>query len=194
HWEGTFHDYLGLVQDDTRVVRNAYQRLYDMVLSYGCEARPDIGDNVFQYEFFDDPMESGKDAIFGLSKSLSHLVANIKSAAFGYGVERRVLLLHGPVGSSKSTIARLVKKGIEAYSRTNEGRLYTFAWKTDDGMEPCPMHEEPLLLVPQPARGEILADLNKRRAAEYTLSTQGELCPFCRHHFNTLMERYDGDW
>ena len=51
-----------------------------------------------------------------------------EGAAKGYGTEKRVLLLHGPVGSSKSTIARLLKKGIERYSRTQEGALYTYKW------------------------------------------------------------------
>ncbi len=41
------------------------------------------------------------------------LVDFFKSAAQGYGTEKRILLLHGPVGSSKSTIARLLKKGLE---------------------------------------------------------------------------------
>ena len=54
----------------------------------------------------------------------------LKSAAQGYGPEKRVILLHGPVGSSKSTIARLLKKGIEDYSRTPDGALYTFDWTT----------------------------------------------------------------
>ena len=49
------------------------------------------------------------------------LVNSFKSAAQGYGTERRVLLLHGPVGSSKSTIARLLKRGLEEYSRTDKG-------------------------------------------------------------------------
>ena len=60
-----------------------------------------------------------------------NLVNILKSAAHGYGTERRVLLLHGPVGSSKSTIARLLKKGLERYSRTDEGRLFTFGWKEE---------------------------------------------------------------
>ena len=45
------------------------------------------------------------------------------------------LLLHGPVGSSKSTIARLLKKGLEHYSRTEEGALYSFSWLLDDNCE-----------------------------------------------------------
>ena len=77
-------------------------------------------------------MEDGHDAIFGLERTLMNLVNVLKSAALGYGTERRVLLLHGPVGSSKSTIARLLKKGLEHYSQTDDGALYTFDWR-DDG-------------------------------------------------------------
>ena len=46
----------------------------------------------------------------------------------GYGTEKRVILLHGPVGSSKSTIARLMKKGLEAYSHT-EGQTLHVKWR-----------------------------------------------------------------
>ena len=49
----------------------------------------------------------------------------------GLGTDKRILLLHGPVGSAKSTIARLLKKGLEHYSRTDAGALYTFAWKNE---------------------------------------------------------------
>ena len=37
HWEGTFQQYLDLVQDNPLVIRTAHQRLYDMVLSHGVE-------------------------------------------------------------------------------------------------------------------------------------------------------------
>ncbi|HMP17035.1 MAG TPA: serine protein kinase, partial [Gemmatales bacterium] len=73
------------------------------------------------------------DAIYGLDRTLSQLVNVFKSAALGYGTERRVILLHGPVGSAKSTIARLLKRGLEEYSRTDGGRLYSFSWKNADG-------------------------------------------------------------
>jgi serine protein kinase len=35
HWHGTFDEYLDIVRKDPRVTRSAYQRLYDMILSYG---------------------------------------------------------------------------------------------------------------------------------------------------------------
>ena len=56
------------------------------------------------------------------------LVHVLKAASEGYGPEKRDILLHGPVGSSKSTIARLLKQGIEYYSRTPDGALYSFDW------------------------------------------------------------------
>ena len=84
----------------------------------------------------------------------------LKSAAAGYGIERRVLLLHGPVGSSKSTIVRMLKKGIERYSSTDDGALYTLGWVDEndpnnvDAIHWCPMNEEPLHLFPDRFRDE----------------------------------------
>ena len=37
HWEGTFWEYLDIVLESPTVARNAFQRVYDMVLSYGSE-------------------------------------------------------------------------------------------------------------------------------------------------------------
>src|SRR5579864_3932351 len=129
HWEGTFWEYLDLVQENPAVCRNAFQRVYDMVLSYGGESYTQFKQEQIRYHFFSDPIDNGADAIFGLEKPLMQLVDFFKSAAQGYGTERRILLLHGPVGSSKSTIARLLKKGLEAYSKTEVGRCYTYSWR-----------------------------------------------------------------
>ena len=68
---------------------------------------------------------NGQDAVYGLDIALMRLINIFKSAAKRYGTERRVILLHGPVGSSKSTIARLLKGGLEVYSRRPEGALYS---------------------------------------------------------------------
>ena len=194
HWEGTFEDYMGIVQENPRVIRNAFQRLYDMILCYGLEEYTEHRRSIVRYRFFKDPMGNGRDAIFGLETSLMDLVNCLKSAAHGYGTDRRILLLHGPVGSSKSTIARLMKKGLEAYSRTKEGACYTFEWIADGEAAECPMREEPLRLVPQEARESIVRELNKKKLCEYELRVDGDLCPFCRKSSNELLKRYRGDW
>jgi serine protein kinase len=200
HWTGTFGEYLDAVQRDPTVTRTAFQRIYDMITSHGIEEVVLNKEKLVRYKFFEDPENEGEDAIFGLERTLMSFVNILKSAANGYGTERRVLLLHGPVGSSKSTLARLLKKGLERYSRVDDGRLYSFAWKEEgpDGeavFAPCPMHEEPLHLIPQEHRGEVTALLNKDRSpSDFQVMIEGDLCPFCRQMFNDRMERYRGDW
>ena len=99
-----------------------------MILSYGQEEYIDNKKKLIRYNFFKDEQHGGRDAVYGLDIPLMKLVNVFKSAAQRYGTEKRVILLHGPVGSSKSTIARLLKKGLEEYSRTPEGALYTYEW------------------------------------------------------------------
>ncbi|WP_243090941.1 serine/threonine protein kinase [Thermus neutrinimicus] len=193
-WEGSFAEYLGLLKRDPRPLRTSFQRVHDMILAHGVEEYTLFKEKLLHYRFFDDPFEGGKDAIFGLDKPLMRLVATLKAAAHRLGPERRILLLHGPVGSAKSTIARLLKKGLEAYSRTEEGKLFTFYWKTKEGPLPCPMHEEPLLLLPKEIREEFLEELRQLHPSyPYPLEVEGDLCPVCRFQMREALARHGGD-
>lgn len=209
HWSGTLEDYLEVVAGDPSVTRNAFQRIYDMIMSYGTEEFIDAKKRLIRYKFFSDASFDGDDAIFGLEIPLMRLVNFFKGAARGYGTEKRVLLLHGPVGSSKSTIVRRLKKGLEHYSKTPQGALYTYDWYTgtiDDGAtldwksvpesewEKCPMHEEPLHLIPPDFREQVLARINEGRGIDSQVTITGDLCPVCRYNYRELMRRYDGDW
>src|SRR4026207_897493 len=122
-WEGSFEDYLHIVRQQPQVTRNAFQRAYDMIIRYGIDEYTDNKKKLVRYNFFKDEMNTGADTIYGLDIPLMRLVHVLKAAAEGYGPEKRVILLHGPVGSSKSTIARLLKQGLESYSRTSDGAL-----------------------------------------------------------------------
>ncbi|MGH7142586.1 MAG: PrkA family serine protein kinase [Planctomycetota bacterium] len=196
HWSGSFNDYLEMCRKKPEITRNAYQRLYDMILSYGYEEVQDHRDHVVRYKFFADPLSNGHDAIFGLDKPVARFVNILKSAAQGYGTEKRVLLLHGPVGSAKSTMARLLKRGVEAYSRIDAGAIYSFGWKVvEDGVEKfekCPMHEEPLKLIPEEMRAAVEEQINKDNGGHQVV-IRGDICPFCRYYFQTLMEQHGGD-
>ncbi len=202
HWEGTFWEYLDIVSENPGVARNAFQRVYDMIESYGSEPFVQFKQEMTRYKFFGDPIDHGADAIYGLERPLIQLVDFFKSASQGYGTEKRILLLHGPVGSSKSTIARLLKKGLESYSKTEAGRCYTYAWRLpkhmngDDGEQylDCPMHEEPLLLIPANARPDVLESINEKLPDGKKIKLYGDVCPFCRKIFGDLLEQYDGDW
>jgi len=196
HWEGTFEEYVNIVLENPEVTRSAYQRLYDMIRSHGIEDVYENKEKVIRYKFFTSCTDKYGDAIYGLDRALSQLVNTFKSAAKGYGTERRVLLLHGPVGSAKSTIARLLKRGLEDYAKTDGGMLYSYAWKMDDGSwYKCPMHQDPLCLVPIDMRPAFLAKLNLRaKPGEYGIDIRGDLNPFCRQMMRERLARYDGDW
>ncbi len=199
HWEGSFEDYLNLVAKKPQIARNAFQRMYDMIMHFGCKRYTQLREELVHYNFFDDPLNNGLDGIFGLDRPLMHLVDFFKSAAHAYGTERRILLLHGPVGSSKSTIARLLKKGLEYYSALDEGALYSFSWHLpeDSGKTnvcPCPMHEEPLKLIPMEARNSVLDSINKDLGELSRIRVEGPLDPLCRRLYEDLMVRYDGEW
>ncbi|MBT4790203.1 MAG: serine protein kinase [Halobacteriovoraceae bacterium] len=202
HWEGSFQDYLDLVQKDPQVCRNAFQRIHDMIMGYGTSTYTEYKKEITRYHFFNDPMENGKDAIFGIDVHLMKLVNFFKSAAKGYGTEKRVLLLHGPVGSAKSSISRLLKKGLELYSKTDEGAIYTYEWRDDEETDilggaklfKSPMHEEPLKLIPLEVRKQFLEELNSSVESQHRLKIKGEVNPACRFILSAYMKKYGGDW
>jgi len=202
HWEGSFEEYLQLVRERPQVTRNAYQRLYDMIISFGTEEYIDNKKKLTRYNFFKDELNGGANAIYGLDIPLMRLVHVLKAASEGYGPEKRVILLHGPVGSSKSTIARLLKQGIEHYSRTPEGALYSFDWINLAGTDlagtstdrfASPMNDEPLRLIPIEWRAKAIEELGLSND-QYKVRVEGDLDPASRFIFKNLMTKYEGDW
>src|SRR5579875_498815 len=159
-WEGTFGDYMEIVSRNPSVAKSAHSRIYDMIASAGIDAD---SDGHRHYRFFDTEL-------FGLDATLERLVEEyFHAAARRLDVRKRILLLMGPVSGGKSTIVTMLKRGLERYARTPEGALY--------GLKGCPMHEEPLHLIP--------AELRKDFEAEFNLRIEGNLCPSCRMRLET---------
>jgi serine protein kinase len=158
-WEGTFAQYFEIATKKSEVTRLAHERIYHMIMDAGMGASR-TSEPLFN--FFSDE-------IFGIEKPLQQIVEYFHSAAQRLEVRKRILLLMGPVGGGKSTIVYLIKRGLEAYSRTNEGAVYA--------IKDCPMHEEPLHLIPNDLR----ADVEK----EFGLYIEGDLCPHCRYMVDT---------
>jgi serine protein kinase len=208
HEEMSFDQYLGKVYASPKLARTAYQRMFDMVISKGTTQFKKYRRTFTHYKFFDD-LEI---PIFGLEDTLDKLVKHLKGAAGGYGTEKRILLLHGPVGSSKSTICRVLKRGMERYSRTDEGAWYSFKWidlpTGPNGIyindhDDCPMHEDPLKLLPFDMRKKVMGELNEilkeqtpesERLSMYTLKVDGELDPRCKKYMEELLKKYAGSW
>lgn len=163
-WAGTFRDYIELLKEDPVPAMTAHSRVYDMIVSHGVEEQ----NGVKKYKFFEHD-------IYGLDRTLERLVEEyFHSAARRLDVRKRILLLMGPVSGGKSTIVTLLKRGLEQYSRTARGAVYA--------LQGCPMHEEPLHLVPNELRPDVEKELNVR--------IEGNLCPSCALR---LRNDYGGD-
>ena len=162
-WEGTFLEYLELLKERKEVAQTAHSRIYHMIENAGIEKQD--GNKV--YKFFNEEL-------FGLEESIDRLVEEyFHPAAKRLDVKKRVLLLMGPVSGGKSTIVTMLKRGLEAYSRTDEGAVYA--------IQGCPMHEDPLHLIPEAMRNSFFE--------EYGVRIEGSLSPLNRLR---LEEEYDG--
>ena len=89
HWSGSFEEYLNLVEDQPKITRNSYQRMYDMITSYGTEEFTYCKQKVTKYKFFSQCTDSI--GIYGLEEPLMELVDVLRSAAYHYGPERRII-------------------------------------------------------------------------------------------------------
>ncbi len=154
-WEGTFAQYFELASKKPEISRLSHERIYHMIMDAGVDTTR-TGEQHFK--FFSQE-------IFGIEKPLQQIVDYFHSAAQRLEVRKRILLLMGPVGGGKSTIVYLMKRGLEAYSRTDEGAIYA--------IKDCPMHEEPLHLIPSDLRADV--------ENEFGLYIEGDLCPHCRY-------------
>ncbi|MCY7540890.1 PrkA family serine protein kinase [Bacillus pumilus] len=162
-WEGTFSEYLDIIKENPLVAQSAHSRVYHMIKDSGIEEE----NGVRTYKFFDQEL-------FGLEESLERLVEEyFHPAAKRLDVRKRILLLMGPVSGGKSTLVTRLKRGLEEYSLTDHGAVYA--------IKGCPMHEDPLHLIPQNLREDFYR--------EYGIRVQGNLSPL---NMMRLEEEYGG--
>ncbi|MFB9327431.1 PrkA family serine protein kinase [Paenibacillus aurantiacus] len=161
-WTGSFKEYLELLKEDPTPAMTAHARVYEMIKSYGVEEE----NGRKTYKFFEQE-------IFGLDRALEKLVEEyFHSAARRLDVRKRILLLMGPVSGGKSTLVTMLKRGLEQFARTERGAVYA--------IKGCPMHEDPLHLIPNELRAEAEKELGVR--------IEGNLCPSCQMRLRTEFE------
>lgn len=163
NWQGTFKDYFDLVIQNPKLARLSHARIYDMIAQAGVRVDED---GTKHFGFFEHEL-------FGVQHSLEQLVEYFQSAAARLEIRKRILLLMGPVGGGKSTIVAMLKRGLENYTRSDDGAVYA--------IKGCPMHEEPLHLIPESLRKDV--------EKEYGVYIEGDLCPSCRQ---MLADTYGG--
>ncbi|WP_417897575.1 PrkA family serine protein kinase [Bacillus haimaensis] len=150
-WEGTFGEYLEIIKREPWVAQSAHSRVYNMIKDAGVEEV----NGQRKYNFFSS-------ALFGLEEALERLVEEyFHPAAKRLDVRKRILLLMGPVSGGKSTLVTILKRGLEQYSHTERGAIFA--------IKGCPMHEDPLHLIPHHLRDDFYQ--------EYGIRIEGNLSP-----------------
>ncbi|PFH81607.1 PrkA family serine protein kinase [Bacillus sp. AFS088145] len=150
-WEGTFAEYLEMLKEEPLVAQTAHSRIYNMIKDAGIEEV----NGKKTYSFFNNNL-------YGLEEALERLVEEyFHPAAKRLDVKKRILLLMGPVSGGKSTLVTMLKRGLENYSRSDQGAIYA--------IKGCPMHEDPLHLIPNHLRDDFFN--------EYGVRIEGNLSP-----------------
>lgn len=116
-----------LLENPLRNLRSSAQYLKDVFDYYGTEERVLPQGKMRRYKLFDAPWANGDGRVAGhehVQQELYRLISNFVRD----GRISKLILLHGPNGSAKSSLVRCIQAAMEHYSRTPEGALYSYAW------------------------------------------------------------------
>jgi len=124
----SFAEYLDLVvSDPTRQLRSSTQYMVDCFDHYGTSMVKYPWGEVRRFHLFDAPWAGGEDRLFG-QEPVQNSVYRVLRSFVQDGRPNKLILLHGPNGSAKSTFIRCLGRALEHYSTLDEGALYRFSW------------------------------------------------------------------
>jgi len=124
----SFSEYLALAfSDPTRQLRSSTQYIVDCFDHYGSEKVVYPYGEVTRFKLFDAPYANGEDRLFG-QEMVQNQTYRILRTFVQDGRPNKLILLHGPNGSAKSTFIRCLGRALEHYSTLDEGALYRFSW------------------------------------------------------------------
>ncbi len=124
----SFEEYFRLVAErPAQHLRDAAQYLRDTFDHFGTyEVRQPRG-LTRRFRLFDCEFAGGRDRLAG-QEDVQNAIYRILGAFVRQGRPNKLILLHGPNGSAKSTCVAAIARGLEHYSTTDEGALYRFNW------------------------------------------------------------------
>jgi predicted Ser/Thr protein kinase len=128
-----FDEYLAVLgENPERQLRGTSAYGADMMDHFGRESASADGESsgmapIFRFSIFDKCQDFGARRVIGQERVQTQIYRTLRTFA-RQGLNNRMILLHGPNGSAKSSIAQALMAGLEAYSQAPEGALYTFNW------------------------------------------------------------------
>ncbi|HXU71582.1 MAG TPA: serine protein kinase PrkA [Polyangia bacterium] len=107
--------------------RNVAQYLKDVFDHFGSEEIKTPRGTFTRWKLFDLPFDGGRDRLIG-QEEVQARVYRVISNFVREGTVNKLVLLHGPNGSAKSTFVSCIVRALEYYSTLDEGALYRFNW------------------------------------------------------------------
>lgn len=204
----TGQEYIKRVLEQPSIVQNSTQRLVDTIESYGktdTGKTDEDGDKIFSYHIFK--------GMSGVDYQMHQFVKRLKAASQGGEIGKRLFIFAGPHGTGKSTKINMLIRGLEKYTRSDEGAMFALSWnlpeeiakefkleKNDQGKYVVDeLHnDQPLLVIPNDRgqRDAVVKKLNEVYADQkdgqppYQLKVDGELSPVSELIRQRLMEYY----
>ncbi len=124
----SFAEYLDLVvAEPRRQLRSSTQYIVDCFDHYGSSSVKYPWGEVRRFHLFDAPWANGEDRLFG-QEHVQNSVYRVMRSFVQDGRPNKLILLHGPNGSAKSTFIRCLGRALEHFSTLEEGALYRFSW------------------------------------------------------------------
>jgi predicted Ser/Thr protein kinase len=124
----SFSEYLEVVADNpTQQLRAAPQYTKDAFDYFGSKQVQYPWGEVRRFTLFDCAWADGRDKLFGHEEVQNRVYRALENFVHE-GTSNKLVLLHGPNGSAKSTLVRCIGRGLQHYSTLDEGALYRFNW------------------------------------------------------------------
>src|SRR5258708_10519321 len=133
----TFREYMEAFCEAPRVhARDATQYIRDCFDFYGTEARAKPVGAIRRFKLFDRPFDQAPAAmqegeggapVIG-QEEVQNAIYRILSSFVRAGRVHKLILLHGPNGSAKSSLVGALQRALEDYSRQEAGAVYRFNW------------------------------------------------------------------
>lgn len=187
----SFEQYLCQVAEKPHChVRNSAHYFVDMIDSFGSYAVSTPTEILTRYRLFDAEFLEFEGRIFGQERIQHAIVEQLRSFVKQGRIDK-LILLHGPNGSAKTSIIQAITRAAEHYSYTDDGALYQFSWVfpkkemmsgslgfsqnrvearesyahlPNDAVEarmPCDQRDHPLLLLSVAERHELFASIRE---------------------------------
>ena len=120
-----FIEYLDLVKENPNtLIRSSAEYIRDTFDHFG---RRDLGKNQgVRFKIFDIDREKTGPIVGG--ESVQEDIYNILQSFVRQGYINKLILLHGPNGSAKTSTVEAIAHGMQKYSELPEGAVYSFNW------------------------------------------------------------------